>query len=212
LDFELLKNAIADLEDEKAYELVNEVMADGGTQVEAALKACQEGMDIVGKRFEAQEYFVADLIFAGEIMSKAMEILKPALAAKRGDQVSSKMILCTVEGDLHDIGKNIVKSILEATGFEVLDLGIDVPADVIVKTAKEQGIKIIALSGVLTLAIDSMKKTVDAFAAAGMRDSVKIIIGGAPVTEDICRHVGADAWAFHPQDTAQICRKWASGE
>jgi len=212
LDFELLKNAIADLEDEKAYELVNEVMADGGTQVEAALKACQEGMDIVGKRFEAQEYFVADLIFAGEIMSKAMEILKPALAAKRGDQVSSKMILCTVEGDLHDIGKNIVKSILEATGFEVLDLGIDVPADVIVKTAKEQGIKIIALSGVLTLAIDSMKKTVDAFAAAGMRDSVKIIIGGAPVTEDICRHVGADAWAINPQDTAQICRKWASGE
>lgn len=212
MDFELLKNAIADLEDEKAYELVNEVMADGGTQVEAALKACQEGMDIVGKRFEAQEYFVADLIFAGEIMSKAMEILKPALAAKRGDQVSSKMILCTVEGDLHDIGKNIVKSILEATGFEVLDLGIDVPADVIVKTAKEQGIKIIALSGVLTLAIDSMKKTVDAFAAAGMRDSVKIIIGGAPVTEDICRHVGADAWAINPQDTAQICRKWASGE
>lgn len=212
MDFELLKNAIADLEDEKAYELVNEVMADGGTQVEAALKACQEGMDIVGKRFEAQEYFVADLIFAGEIMSKAMEILKPALAAKRGDQVMSKMILCTVEGDLHDIGKNIVKSILEATGFEVLDLGIDVPADVIVKTAKEQGIKIIALSGVLTLAIDSMKKTVDAFAAAGMRDSVKIIIGGAPVTEDICRHVGADAWAINPQDTAQICRKWASGE
>ena len=212
MDFEVLKNAIADLEDDKVYELINEVMADGGTQVDAALEACQAGMDIVGKRFEAQEYFVADLIFAGEIMSKAMEILKPALSSKRGDQVASRMILCTVEGDLHDIGKNIVRSILEATGFEVLDLGIDVSPETIVNTAKEQGINIIALSGVLTLAVDAMKRTVDAFAAAGMRDSVKIIVGGAPVTEEICRHVGADAWALNPQDTAQICRKWAAGE
>lgn len=212
MDFELLKNAIADLDDDKAYELINQVMADGGTEIDAAMKACQEGMSIVGERFEAQDYFVADLIFAGEIMSTAMNILRPALAARSTDQVSTRMILCTVEGDLHDIGKNIVKSILEASGFDVLDLGIDVSPDTVVATAKEQGISIIGLSGVLTLAVDAMKKTIEAFAAAGMREDVKIIIGGAPITEDIRRLVGADAWAINPQDTAQICRKWASGE
>ena len=212
MDFENLKNALADLEEDIVIEALNKVMADGGSQVDAALKACQDGMGIVGDRFEAQDYFVADLIFAGELMTSAMEILRPALAAKGGGEASTKMILCTVEGDLHDIGKNIVKAILEASGFDVLDLGIDVHPDTIVNTAKEQGINIIALSGVLTLAIDAMKKTVEAFAAAGMRNNVKIIIGGAPITDDICNLVGADSWAINPQETAQTCLKWAAGE
>ena len=120
------------------------------------------------------------------------------------------MILCTVKEDLHDIGKNIVRSMLEAAGFEVTDLGIDVPAEKIVETAKEKNIKIVALSGVLTLAIDSMAATVEALKAAGLSD-VKVIIGGAPVNEDVCERVGADAWAHSPQKTVSICKQWAAG-
>ena len=210
LDTQKLIDAMADLEEDIVYEILNGVMADGGSEVAAAMKACQDGMGIVGSRFESQEYFVADLIFAGELMSEAMTIIKPALMANaEGGPAATKMILCTVEGDLHDIGKNIVRSILEAGGFEVLDLGIDVAAEEVVKVAKEQDIKIIGLSGVLTLAIDGMKRTLECLQAAGMRDGVKVIIGGAPITEDVCKLIGADAWAINPQDTVETCRKWA---
>ena len=121
------------------------------------------------------------------------------------------MILCTVKDDLHDIGKNIVRSMLEAGGFEVLDLGIDTPVEKIVDTAKAENIKIVALSGVLTLAIDSMKATVAALRAAGL-DDVKVIIGGAPVSEAACQLTGADEWAHSPQKTVQVCRAWADGK
>jgi methanogenic corrinoid protein MtbC1 len=121
---------------------------------------------------------------------------------------AGKMLLCTVHGDLHDIGKNIVKAFFEASGFDILDLGIDTPVDKIVATAKEQGIKLIGLSGVLTLAIDSMKDTVDGFKAAGMRDDVKIIIGGNCVTADVCKSVGADSWSTSPQAAAATCLEW----
>ena len=183
-------------------------MADGGSQAGEAMRACQEGMDIVGKRFEDSEYFVGDLIFSGEMMSEAMDIIRPALMAASGGEAQGKMILCTVEGDLHDIGKNIVKSMLEAGGFEVMDLGIDVPPARIVQAAKDNDIKIIGLSGVLTLAIDAMKATEEAFEKAGMREDVKIIIGGAPVSAVIAEQVKADAWAINPADTVKICKGW----
>lgn len=206
--YDQLKEAMGDLEEDTVLEILREVMADGGSQATEAMAACQEGMNIVGDRFANQEYFVSDLIFSGELMNSAMDIIRPALLKSTGEG-NGKMILCTVEGDLHDIGKNIVRAMLEASGFEVIDLGIDVkPADV-VKTAKEQGIKIIGLSGVLTLAIDSMKATVEAFKAAGMRDDVHIVIGGAPVSAAVCDLVGADGWAINPADTIKLCREWA---
>ena len=118
------------------------------------------------------------------------------------------MILCTVKDDLHDIGKNIVRSMLEANGFEVLDLGIDCPKEKVVETCKAENIKIVALSGVLTLAIDSMKDTIDAIKAAGLND-VKVIIGGAPVSESAKEVTGADEWAYSPQKTVQVCKEWA---
>ena len=159
-------------------------------------------------RFEEGEYFVGDLIYAGELMTDAVGILKDALVSGDGTGTKTKMILCTVKDDLHDIGKNIVRSMLEAGGFDVLDLGIDVPAADIVKAAKENNIKIVALSGVLTLAVDSMKATVEAFKAEGMND-VKIIIGGAPVSESACKLTGADEWAHSPQKTVAVCKAWA---
>ena len=208
INFDQLREAMGDLDEEVVLDLLHKVMEDGGSQAQEAMAACQEGMNIVGDRFAAQEYFVSDLIFSGELMNNAMDIIRPALVKATGEGLG-KMILCTVEGDLHDIGKNIVRAMLEASGFEVVDLGIDVkPAD-IVKTAKEQNINIIGLSGVLTLAIDAMKATVEAFKEAGMRDQVHIIIGGAPVSADVCKLVGADAWAVNPADTIKTCRGWA---
>ena len=206
MDFEAVKNAMADLEEDELLGYMNELMENGG-DAQKAVAAMQEGMQEVGDRFESGDYFVADLIYAGEIMTGAMEIIKPALSGDSGDSLG-RMILCTVKDDMHDIGKNIVRAMLEAAGFEVLDLGIDTPAQKIVDTAKAEGIKIIALSGVLTLALDSMKQTCEAFDAAGMRGDVKIIIGGAPVSEEACTACGADAFAHSPQRTVEICKGW----
>ena len=209
-DFEALAQAMGDLDEDTVKEMLAEVMADGGSEAQQAMAACQKGMDTVGKLFEEGEYFVGDLIYAGELMTDAVGILKDALVKGGSEGPKTKMILCTVKDDLHDIGKNIVKSILEAGGFEVLDLGIDVPAEKIVEEAKANDIHIVALSGVLTLAIDSMKETVEAFREAGMRDQMKIIIGGAPVNAQACEYTGADAWTTSPQETVKICSGWAA--
>ena len=208
LDFEKLAAAMGELDEDTMVEILEAVMADGGSEADKAMEACQKGMDEVGKLFEEGEYFVGDLIYAGELMTQAVEIMKDALAA--GDGASgprTKMILCTVKDDLHDIGKNIVKAMLEANGFDVLDLGIDVPAAKVVEEVKRNDIKIVALSGVLTLAIDSMKSTVDALKAEGL--DVKVIIGGAPVSAEACKTVGADEWAHSPQKTVNTCKAWA---
>ena len=210
IDFNKLAEAMGDLYEDVMVETLEQVMAEGGADAQKAMEACQKGMDTVGSLFEEGEYFVGDLIYAGELMTKAVEILKDALITDGGeDTVKARMILCTVKDDLHDIGKNIVRSMLEAAGFEVLDLGIDVAPEKIVETAKAEGINIIGLSGVLTLAIDSMKDTIDAFKEAGMRDDVKIVIGGAPVNAEVCEQTGADAWASSPQTTIDYCKSWA---
>lgn len=206
MNYDEIKEAMQELDEDALLELVEKAVAEGNVQ--EALKACQGGMEEVGKRFEEGEYFVGDLIFAGEIMVGAMDIMKPALADGSSGQYG-KMILCTVKDDLHDIGKNIVKAMLEAGGFEVVDLGIDVSAEKIVETVKAENIKIVGLSGVLTLALDSMRNTVRAIKEAGL-DDVKIIIGGCPVTEDACKTMGADEWAYSPQKTVSVCQKWAA--
>lgn len=209
IDFETLAQAMGDLDEDTVVELLEAVMAAGGGDAPAAMEACQKGMDTVGRLFEEGEYFVGDLIYAGELMTQAVEILKDALATGDGTGPRTRMILCTVKDDLHDIGKNIVKAMLEANGFDVIDLGIDVPAAKVVEVAKAEDIKIVALSGVLTLAIDSMKATIEALKEAGLND-VKVIIGGNPVTPEVCKSVGADEWAHSPQKTVGVCKAWAS--
>ncbi len=208
-DFTKLTEAMGELEEDDVVEILNQVMEDGGSEAEHAMEACQKGMDIVGKNFEDGIYFVGDLIYAGELMTEAVGILKDALVKGEDGNASSKVILCTVKDDLHDIGKNIVKAMLEAAGFIVEDLGIDVAPETIVEASREKDIHTILLSGVLTLAIDSMKDTVEAFKAAGLRDDRHILIGGAPVSEEFCKVVGADAWAHNPQTTVQYCKQWA---
>ena len=206
IDFEALAAAMGDLDEDTVKELLEAV--DSPEAADKAMDACQKGMDTVGKLFEDGEYFVGDLIYAGELMTDAVEVLKPYLTGGESSGTKTRMILCTVKDDLHDIGKNIVRSMLEANGFDVLDLGIDVAPATIVERAKAENIKIVALSGVLTLALDSMKATVEAFKAAGLTD-VKIIIGGAPVSAEACKNVGADEWAHSPQKTVATCKAWA---
>ena len=208
LDFDNLVNVMGDLDEDAMIEILEGVMEDGGSEAEKAMEACQKGMEKVGSLFEEGEYFVGDLIYAGELMTQAVEILTPALVGSESAGPKTKMILCTVKDDLHDIGKNIVRSMLEAAGFDVIDLGIDVAPEKVVEVAKEQNIKIVALSGVLTLALDSMKETVDAIRAAGL--DCKIIIGGAPVSPEACAAMGADEWAHSPQKTINVCKEWAA--
>jgi len=205
IDFENLAAAMGELDEDTVKEILEAI--DNADDANRAMEACQKGMDTVGKLFEEGEYFVGDLIYAGELMTDAVEVLKPYLAGAESTGAKTRMILCTVKDDLHDIGKNIVRSMLEANGFNVLDLGIDVPASKVVETAKAEGIKIVALSGVLTLALDSMKATVDAIKAAGL--DCRVIIGGAPVSAEACRNIGADEWAHSPQKTVATCKEWA---
>ena len=207
MDFEKLAAAMGELDEDTVMEMVEEAAKSEET-ANAAMQAMQKGMETVGDLFASGEYFVSDLIYAGEVMTDAMNILKGAIA-KQGEAKLGKLILCTVKDDLHDIGKNIVRAVLEAGGFEVLDLGVDVAPETIVETAKKENIKIIALSGILILALDSMKATAEAFEKAGMRDQVKIVVGGATVTETSFASTGADAWAFAPQQTLDICKGWA---
>lgn len=129
LDFDRLVQVMGDLEEDEMIEILEEVMADGGSEADKAMEACQKGMETVGNLFEEGEYFVGDLIYAGELMTQAVEILTPALVGSESAGPKTRMILCTVKDDLHDIGKNIVRAMLEAAGFDVIDLGIDVPPE-----------------------------------------------------------------------------------
>lgn len=207
LDLKVLTQALGDLEEDDVMDLLNEYVATNPSEEDAlqAVGACQAGMGIVGDLFEKGEYFVGDLIFAGELLTEAINVLKPALGGG-GSTVAGTIVLGTVHGDLHDIGKNIFKSMSEAAGFEVVDLGIDVAPEIFVEKAKEIKPMIIGMSGVLTLAIDSMKETVDALKAAGI-DS-KIIIGGNPVTKEACEFVGADAYTTNAAEGVKMCQAW----
>lgn len=204
-----LQQAVGDLEEEMVLNMLNEFVAthpsieDG----QKAVAACQAGMATVGEFFEKGEYFVGDLIFAGELLTEAINVLKPIIG-NGVTKLSGKIVLGTVHGDLHDIGKNIFKSMAEAAGFQVYDIGIDQSVQSFVNKVKEVNPDIVGMSGVLTLALESMKETVDGLKESGLRDSVKIIIGGNPVTHEACIHIGADAFTSNAAEGIKICQEW----
>ena len=208
-DFYMLTQAIGSLNEEKALSILRAFAAGSPTEQEAgdALLACQKGMEIVGELFEKGEYFIGDLVFSGELLSGAVNILKPLIGAKSGDAVG-KIVLGTVRDDLHDIGKNIFKSMATAAGFTVYDLGINVPVDAFVDKVREVKPDVVGLSGVLTLAIKSMKDTVDGLGDAGLRDDVRIIIGGACASKDALEVSGADAWSNNAAESVDVCLDW----
>ncbi|MGD9475102.1 MAG: B12-binding domain-containing protein, partial [Eubacteriaceae bacterium] len=195
--------------EDQVLDMLKEFVATNPSEAEAleAVAACQAGMAVVGDLFESGDYFVGDLIFAGELLTEAINTLKPALGSG-GSSVAGTILIGTVHGDLHDIGKNIFKSMSEAAGFEVVDLGIDVEISEFVEKAKAINPQVIGMSGVLTLAIDSMKETAEALKAAGV--PAKIIIGGNPVTKEVCDSVGADAYTTNAAEGVKICQGWVA--
>lgn len=204
-----LTAALADLEEETVLKLAQERL-DAGDDPMAILKSCHEGMAMIGKRYEESEYYVSDLIMAGEIFKQTMAVLSPRL---KGDSSGTrgKVVAGTVKGDIHDIGKDIVVTLLKAANYDVLDLGVDVPPEKFVEAVKENGATIVGLSGLLTISFETMKETVAALEAAGVRSKVKVMVGGGPVNEMVRDYVGADAFGADAQAAVTICNQWMGG-
>jgi methanogenic corrinoid protein MtbC1 len=206
-----LINAIAEMQEEEALALTRKLLEDGIEPV-AILDDCRAGMEIVGKRFEHNEYFIPELILAGEMLKTISAEVKPRLKQSVEGKKDGKVLLGTVEGDIHDIGKDIVSFMLDVNGFEVKDLGVDVPVQTFVDEIKSYGPDIVALSGFLTLAYSSMKETVEAIKAAGLRDKVKIMIGGGAVDEQICGYAKADAFGKDAMTAVALAKHWTGGK
>jgi 5-methyltetrahydrofolate--homocysteine methyltransferase len=202
-----LIDAIAEMEDEKAVSLATQ-MIEAGTSPLDILDACKAGMSIVGERFEKGEYFVPELILAGEMLKQISEIVKPHLSAQGDAPKLGKVLLGTVSGDIHDIGKDIVHFMLEVNGFEVHDLGVDVPVESFVDAVTTDRPDVLALSGFLTLSYDAMRDTVAALSAAGVRDRVKIMIGGGTVDDGVRAFAGADAFGLNAMDAVNLAKSW----
>ncbi|MBN1991191.1 MAG: cobalamin-dependent protein, partial [Anaerolineae bacterium] len=184
-----LIDAIADMREEEALKLVSE-MVEGGSESMAVLEAVREAMDTVGQRYEKGEYFLPELVLAGEMMNQITDMVKSGLAKAPPAKRLGKVVIGTVEGDIHDIGKDIVGFMLDVNGFEVLDLGVDVPAQKFTEAVRDFQPQVVGLSGFLTLAFDAMKETVEDLKKAGLRDKVKIMIGGGQMDDQVRAHTG----------------------
>ncbi len=201
-----LKQALSDLEEETVLNIVRERL-EAGEEPLAIVADCREGMADVGKRYETQEYYISELIMAGEVFKQAMSIIGEKFQVDSGPKRGS-VVIGTVKGDIHDIGKNIVASLLEAGNYKVIDLGVDVPAERFVKAVKESDATVVGLSGLLTISFDSMKETIAALSAAGLRSKVKVMVGGGSITEQVCAYVGADAMGSDAQAAVNLCDRW----
>jgi methanogenic corrinoid protein MtbC1 len=202
-----LVDAIAEMRDDEALPLAERLLETGTPPVDI-LGACREAMAEVGRRFEEGEYFVPELILAGEMLREISELVKPRLAASGAQAKHGRIVLGTVAGDIHDIGKDIVYFMLDVNGFEVHDLGVDVPVATFVEKVRELQPQVLALSGFLTLSYDAMKETVRALADAGIRDGVKIMIGGGTVDEQVREYAGADAFGSDAMAAVTLARQW----
>jgi methanogenic corrinoid protein MtbC1 len=205
-----LAKLLSDLKEPEALQFVEKALAEGVDPV-ALLGEAREGMAIVGQRFAKEEYFIPDLIFSGEILKGIVKMLEPHLKKGKEQKRLGKIIIGTVAGDIHDIGKDLVAFMLDVNGFEVLDLGIDVPAQKFVDSINQSGSKVIGLSGFLTLAFESMKDTVEAIKKAGLRNDVKIMIGGGQIDEQVRGYTGADAYGRDAMAAVQLAKGWIGG-
>lgn len=195
MDYEKLTELIIELEVDDIADAVKEALEVDGKDPFDVLNALTKGMDEVGRRYEEKEYYLTELVLAGETMKEAFVILQPALAAADRSESKVKVIIATVKGDNHDIGKNILGSLLLSSGFEVIDLGMDVDAQTIVDKVKETGAIIVALSSLLTMTVEQIKVVHEALKSAGLRNGVKLIVGGAPLNMELAKKLGADDFA-----------------
>ena len=201
-----LSDALRDLEENKVYELVAKYVA-GKRPVLEIIDALNAGMVAVGERFSANVYFISQLMFSAEILKGVMLKLDPLLQGEPAQDTSNKVVLGTVKGDIHDIGKNIAATLMRGSGFEVIDLGVDVPADKFIETVRQSGAKILAMSALLNSTYPEMKTVVEALEAAGLKGEVKTLIGGAPVSEQVRAFCGADYVADDAVHGVKICKE-----
>lgn len=190
----------------KAEEVTKAALEAQANPSELLSKYMIPAMDEVGRRFECNEYFVPELLIAARAMKTALKLLTPHLAAA-GAKAKGRVVIGTVQGDLHDIGKNLVASMLEGGGFQVLDLGVDVPADKFVEAAKEEAGSIVALSALLTTTMTQMKSVIQALESAGLRKKTKVMIGGAPITQQYADEIGADGYSDNASGAVATARK-----
>jgi len=206
-----LTDAMATMKEQEAISIAKDLI-DKGEDPLKIFASCRAAMEIVGSRFEKGEYFLPELMMSGEILRQISELLKPLMKedAKTGGD-AGKVIIATVQGDIHDIGKDIVVLMLDVNGFDVLDLGIDVPPAKIIEAIKDFKPQVVGLSGFLTVAFDSMKETVEQIKAAGLRDDIKIMIGGGQIDEEIRKYAGADAYGADAMAAVNLSKEWIGG-
>lgn len=210
---EKLVDAIVRMREEEAENLAQEMLAQDFDPLEM-LKGCRSAVEKIGHKYEKGQYFMPELILAGEMLNKITQLVKTKMAktaVHKDNKYIGKVVIGTVEGDIHDIGKNIVAFMLDTNGFQVYDLGVDVPASKFVEAIKKHKPQIVALSALLTLAFDKMRSTIKTIEAAGLRDEVKIIIGGAPINDQIKEYTGADAWGQDAIEAVSLVKKLMGG-
>ncbi len=205
---EELTAALVELREDQALALVDRLLSEGVDPV-GILDDCRRAMDVIGARFACGEAFIPELVMAGEIMRAVSAKLKPYLSESTAGPKVGTVIIGTVRGDIHDIGKDIVATMLDIAGFEVVDLGVDVPAGRFVQAIRDSHPRIVGMSGLLTAAIEAMKGTIAEIDASGMRDGVRIMVGGAPITEQVRGYTGADGWGRDAVEAVGLARRWA---
>ena len=208
---EALVQALVEMKEAEALQRAQHLLVEGTEPLEI-LEGCSRAMEVVGQRFEKGIYFLPHLMMAGEMLKEISNLIKPLIQEQKTGDQGGKVLIGTVEGDIHDIGKNIVVFLLEANGFQVRDIGINQKPSKFVEAIKEFQPKVVGMSGLLTLAFDSMKKTVQAIEEAGLRKAVRIMIGGGVVTEKIKDYSGADAYAPDAMAGVRLCKQWIGGE
>ena len=205
-DLTKLHDAILNGDAKTSVAVTKEALAENVDPMDLVTKYMVPAMDEVGRRFECEEYFVPELLLAARAMKGSLELIRPLLIA-RGDKPVATVVIGTVKGDLHDIGKNLVSAMLEGGGFEIIDLGSDVSPDKFVEAVKTTGANIVALSALLTVTMPSMKTTIEALRSAGVREKVKVLVGGAPVTSQYAAEIGADGYGENAISAVSLARK-----
>ena len=205
-DLKQLYDSVVSGDAKTTQALTQQALAEGVDPLKLVNEYMVPAMDEVGRRFEANEYFVPELLISARAMKAALELIRPLLTA-RGDQPLGRVAIGTVKGDLHDIGKNLVGSLLEGGGFEVIDLGVNVTPEKFIATVNEKKANIIAMSALLTTTMPAMKTTIDALKQAGVRDKVKVLIGGAPITQKYAEEIGADGYSENAVGAVALAKK-----
>lgn len=204
-----LVNAIVNMQEKDALAITIDLLANGVAPAEI-LDSCREAMDVIGSRFECGESFIPELILAGEMLAQISGVVKPRMSGEKAQKKIGKVVIGTVRGDIHDIAKDLVAFLLDVNGFEVYDVGVDIPPEKFIDKVKEVNAPILGLSGFLTLALQPMKETVELLSVAGLRGKVRVMIGGGPIDEHARQFTGADAWGKDAMAAVRIAREWLS--